>query len=129
VEKDAAEGKGDLAVATGNTLLKKADSLVKPAPPPAAPRPLRLDQEPEALEKVVPEYPAWAEEQGVTSRVLVMVTIDAEGKVVDARIGKSGGKDFDAAALKAARSTRYKPYVEGGKPLPAEFAVAYEFVL
>lgn len=129
LEKEATEGKGDMAVATGNTLLKESDSLVKLAPPPPPPEPLRLDQEPEATEKVMPEYPAWAEEQGVTSRVLVMVTIDAEGKVIDARVERSGGKDFDQAALRAANRTRYKPFVEKGKPLPAKFTVAYEFVL
>jgi protein TonB len=126
---EATDGKGDLAVATGNTLLQKADSVVKPVPPPPPPKPMLLDQEPQALDKVVPAYPAWAEEQGVTSRVLVMVTIDAEGKVVDARIERTGGKDFDEAALAAAKRTRYKAYVEGGKPLPAKFVVAYQFVL
>ncbi len=129
LEKEATIGNGDMAVATGNTLLQKADSVVKPAPPPPPQEPLRLDQEPEALEKVVPKYPDWAEEQGVTSRVLVMVTIDAQGNVIDARIDKTGGKDFDKAALEAARITKYKAYVEKGRPLPARFVVAYEFVL
>jgi protein TonB len=129
LEKEATEGKGDMAVATGNTLTQKADSLVKPPPPPPPPEPMRLDQEPEALEKITPKYPEWAEEQGVTSRVLVMVTIDADGKVIDARLEKSGGKDFDKASLDAAKVTRYKAYVEKGRPLPAKFVVAYEFIL
>jgi protein TonB len=129
VQKEATDENGGITAATGNTLLKPADSVVKEAPPPPQQQPLRLDQEPEALEKILPEYPEWALDQGVTSRVLVMVTVDAAGSVVDVRIEKSGGKDFDEAALKAARATRYRPYVEKGLALPARFAVAYEFVL
>ncbi len=129
LEKEATEGNGDMAVATGNTLMQKADTVVKPAPPPPPPEPMLLDQEAVPLEKILPKYPEWAEEQGVTSRVLVMVTIDAQGKVMDARIQKSGGKDFDSAALEAARITRYKPYVEKGRPIPVKFVVPYEFVL
>jgi len=129
LEKEATTGNGDMSVATGNTLAKKADSIVRPEPPPPPPEPVRLDQEPQALDKVVPKYPEWAEEQGVTSRVLVMVTIGAEGAVLDAQVQASGGKDFDKASLLAARATHYRPYVEKGRPLPARFVVTYEFVL
>ncbi len=130
LEKDATSENGDLSVATGNTLAKKSDSLVKPAPPPPPPpEPARLDQEPEALDKVVPVYPPWAEEQGVTSKVLVLVTIDVEGKVTEAHIQKSGGKDFDKASLQAAQSTHYRPYVERGHPFPAKFIVTFAFIL
>ncbi|MDB5047182.1 MAG: tonB [Fibrobacteres bacterium] len=128
LDKDATQGNGDLSVATGNTLMQKADTVVKPVPPPPPPEPMRLDQEAEALEKIKPKYPEWAEEQGVTSRVLVMVTIDAEGKVIDVRIEKSGGKDFDQASLEAAKITRYKPHVEKGRPLAVRFVVPYEFI-
>jgi TonB family protein len=129
LEKEAAGEKGDMAVATGNTLLKKSDDTVKPEPPPPPPEPLLLDQEAVPLEKVPAKYPEWAEEQGVTSRVLLMVTVDAAGRVVDARVEKSGGKDFDQAALEAIKATRYRPYVEKGRPLPVRFVVPYEFVL
>jgi protein TonB len=126
---EATDEKGDMAVATGNTLMKPADSLVQKAPPPPPPAPVQINQEPEALEKVMPKYPEWAEEQGVTSRVLVWVTIDDKGRVVETQIQKSGGKDFDQASLQAARITRYKPYIEKGRALPARFIVTYEFVL
>ncbi len=121
--------KGDLAVATGNTLMKKPDSIVQKTPPPPPPQPVQISQEPDALNKVMPVYPEWAEEQGVTSTVLVTVTIDAQGRVVDASIQKSGGKDFDTAALTASRATRYKPYIDKGQALPARFTVTYQFVL
>lgn len=130
LEKEAATGNGDMSVATGNTLAKKPDTIVRPEPPPLPPpEPTRLDQEPEALDKVEPKYPEWALEQGVTSRVLVMVTTGADGKVMDVQIKTSGGKDFDQASLLAAKATHYRPYVEKGRPLPARFVVTYEFVL
>lgn len=129
LEKEATSENGDLAVATGNTLLKPSDSLVKPPPPPPPPAPVLLDQEPQALEYVRPVYPDWALDQGVTSVVLVMVTIDAGGKVIETSVQKSGGKDFDAAALVAAKATHYHPYIEKGRPLPARFVVTYKYEL
>jgi protein TonB len=129
LEKEAVSENGDVSAATGNTLMKKSDSIVRPAPPPQPPEPTRLDQEPLALDKVMPKYPEWALDQGVTSRVLVMVTIGADGKVVEAQVQKTGGKDFDQASLQAAKATHYSPYVEKGRPLPARFVVTYEFVL
>ena len=126
IEKEGTSEKGDFAVAIGNTLMKKSDSLVRPPP---TSQPQQLDQEPEALGKVLPKYPEWAEEQGVTSRVVVLVTVDAQGRVIQTEIQKSGGQDFNQAALAAAHSTLYKPYIEKGHALPARFAVVYEFVL
>ncbi len=125
LEKEATTGNGDMAVATGNSLAVKADTVVKP-PPPAPP--LQIDREPEALEKVLPLYPEWAEEQGVGAKVLVFATIDETGLVVAATIRQSGGKDFDHNALAAEKATKYKPYLEGGKPRPASFVKEYDFV-
>jgi periplasmic protein TonB len=124
MEKDETSEAGNLAVATGNSLMVKADTVVKP--PPA---PVRIDQEPEALDKVLPEYPKEAEEQGLTSQVILLVTTDAQGRVVDARVQTSGGGDFDAAALAAARKTRYKPYIREGRQQAARFTVKYAFVM
>jgi protein TonB len=127
--EDAVDKGGDVSVATGNTLMKAADSVVEKAPPPLPAAPVQLDKEPAALNQVVPEYPAWAEEQGVQAQVRLMVTIDATGAVTDAQVAASGGKDFDANALKAAKATRFQPLIRGGKALPARFQITYDFSL
>ena len=82
---------GDLAVATGNTLMKPADPVVQKAPPPLPSLPIDLDHQPMVLNTVVPEYPEWAEDQGVTAHVVLLVTIDATGRVSDLAVQRSGG--------------------------------------
>lgn len=123
LDAESMSEKGELAVATGNTLSYKSDSIV---PPPA---PIPLDQPPSMVKQVVPEYPAWAEGEGVTSKVVLLVVIDAQGSVTSAVVRVSGGQDFDENALAAAKSTIYRAPVRGGKSFPAQFLVTYNYVL
>ncbi|MDB5048319.1 MAG: TonB-dependent receptor [Fibrobacteres bacterium] len=129
VPEEATDKAGDLSVATGNTLMKPADSLVQKAQPPLPAAPVRLDRQPAALNQVVPEYPGWAQEQGIQAEVRLSVTIDPQGKVTDVAIAASGGKEFDANAIKAAKATRFQPLVRNGAALPALFEITYEFTL
>ncbi len=90
---------------------------------------MSLDHQPAALNQVVPEYPAWAEEQEVQAQVQLSVVIDEEGRVQNVEVQRSGGKDFDESALKAARATLFQPLVKDGQALPARFVITYEFTL
>lgn len=122
---------GSFAVATGNTINKKAEEVVK-APPVVQslpPAPVAVTRPPDELTPVLPEYPEWAQEQGVTAVVVAQVTIDAAGQVVDVRIVRSGGKDFDRAARAALGTARYRPYVKDGKAVPAIFERRFDFQL
>jgi periplasmic protein TonB len=129
LQEEALEGKGDMAVATGNTLMKAPDTIVEKPSAPLPPAPVQLDREPEMLVQMNPVYPSWAEEQGVTAKVIIMVTIDAEGNVTDAKIKTSGGKDFDNSALGALGKCRFKPLIRGGHATPARFSFLVDFQL
>ena len=120
---------GDMAVATGNTLMKHADSVVQKASPDLSATPKQLDKQPAVLNRVIPEYPAWAEEQGVTATVQLQVTIDAQGQVQSISIVRSGGNDFTRNAIRAVKATRFQPYIKDGVALPAQFLFTYTFVL
>jgi periplasmic protein TonB len=120
---------GDMAVATGNTLMKPADSVVQAPPPPLPYAPVQLDRQPAILNQVTPVYPAWAEEQGVTATVQLQVTIDARGQVQSVAIVSSGGDDFARSAIKAVRASRFQPWVKDGVAVPARFLFTYRFVL
>ncbi len=54
-----------------------------------------------------PAYPASAKGSGKRVTVQVRMLVDENGKVIDARVRDSGGPDFDAAALEAARRTTF----------------------
>ncbi len=129
VPDDATSKSGDMAVATGNTLMKPADSMVQKAPPPLPFAPVQLDREPAILDQVIPEYPAWAEEQGVTATVKLQVTIDPHGKVQSVDLVSSGGNDFTNNAIKALKATRFQPLVKDGVAHPAQFLFTYRFEL
>lgn len=127
--EDAMSEAGDMAVATGNTLRVEADSVVRKAPPPLPAAPVELDRTPAFVKQAVAEYPEWAQDQGVEARVLVWVTIDAEGRVTQAVLKQGAGRDFDPSALQAARASLFQPLVRDGKRLPSRFVVTYEFRL
>jgi len=120
---------GDMAVATGNTLMTQADSVVQKPSLPLSTVPERLDKQPAVLDQVIPEYPAWAEEQGVTATVQLQVIIDGNGRVQSVSVVKPGGNDFDRNAIKAVKATRFQPYIKDGVALPAQFLFTYSFVL
>jgi len=123
---------GDMEVANGNTLAAPPDDIVREAPPPLPPRPpepIALDRAPAFIKQVLAEYPEWAQDQGVEAVVLVWVTIDAQGQVVNASIKRGAAKDFDRSALQAAKASLFQPLVQNGIRLPSRFVVTYDFAL
>jgi protein TonB len=68
------------------------------------------------LVRVLPVYPARAQERGIEGYVIVEFTISVEGLVKDAVVLESEpSKIFDRAALRAIRKWKYKPKVEDGQ--------------
>lgn len=126
--EDATSATGGFAVATGNSLMVKADEVVKKAPaalPPAPP--IQSSYDAMVVDDVMPVYPEWALDQGVQAVVEVMVTLDEKGKVSDIQFLRSGGKDFDEAVRRSLRATRFKPLIDLGKPVPVRFRKKYNF--
>jgi protein TonB len=96
-----------------------AASATSPPPsPPAAPAvsapivpPVAVSQQ---LPRWVPSHPA---EQKQEFKGTIDVTIDEEGRVVAATISKSINPSYDAELLRAARSWKFKPATQDGKPV------------
>jgi protein TonB len=129
IAEDATNKAGDMAVATGNTLMKPADAIVQKAPPPLPSGPIMLDKQPAILHQVLPEYPSWAEEQGITATVKLQVTIDAGGQVQNVVVVSSEGEEFARNAVKAVKASRFQAPEKDGVMLPAQFLFTYRFVL
>ncbi len=127
--EEAMANHGDMEVATGNTLRAAPDTIVGPAPGALPPAPERLDEAPQFLRQVVPEYPEWALRDGREATVVVEVVIGADGRAQSATIRKSGGGEFDRSALKAAQASRFKPFFKEGRPVPCIAPVTYYFRL
>jgi TonB family protein len=82
---------------------------------------------PSVLEHVDAVYPPGKLQQGVDTTVEVLITVERDGTVSGAKIGTSGGADFDAAALTAIRRWRFSPATRDGKPLRASISVPFHF--
>jgi periplasmic protein TonB len=85
-------------------------------------------REPRRLVYVAPVYPDIARRAHVEGFVIVDCTIDAQGRVIDARVLK-GHPLLDEAAVSAVRQWRYSPTLLSGVPVPVLMTVTVHFVL
>src|SRR5205823_1623216 len=74
-----------------------------------------------------PIYPPEELAKGNKSEVVLELTVDATGKVTEAKVSKSGGDAFDVAALAAAPKLVFDPATRDGKPIPAKIPFRYAF--
>jgi len=85
------------------------------------------EQPVKAVHQTGPVYPVTAKRQGIEGYVRMAFTVDAKGKVRDARVVDSQPeKIFDQAALNAVRQWRFE---SGSSAAPAEQVVRLDFTL
>jgi periplasmic protein TonB len=111
-----------------------ASVLVPPpvvAAPPEPQKPIRIGaglRQPTKLRGADPAYPAIAQAARVQGIVIIEATIDADGRVVNARVLRSIPL-LDQAALDAVRSWEYTPTMLNGVPVPVVMTVTVSIVL
>jgi protein TonB len=112
------------------TLLDYEDFLHRPPTPPAPPDSFRaFDTPPQLLASAEPVYPELARRAEVEGMVIVLVTIDEGGRVIDAEIASSDSAVFDQAALEAAYKFVFKPAYQRDIPVKARIAIRFRFSL
>ncbi|MFK7991958.1 MAG: TonB-dependent receptor [Sandaracinaceae bacterium] len=84
---------------------------------------------PHIVRAVPPEYPAARLSGLAHPTVVVIVTLDAEGRVADAQVEHGAGEDFDDAALRAVREWRFDPARRGETPTASRIRIAIHFEL
>ncbi|MCB9622581.1 MAG: TonB-dependent receptor [Sandaracinus sp.] len=108
------------ALACWISLLVAAPALAQDAP--AAP----VITPPRLVEFVEATFPPGAEAEGLEGRVLVAITIAADGAVTDVQVVRPAGNGFDEAAVDAVRRFRFEPARRDGAPVPVR--IQYEYV-
>lgn len=80
---------------------------------------VEIQEQPELIKTVQPEYPLKALENKIEGKVIVAILVDKNGKVIQAKIARSSGTDvgFEEAALQAAYKNVYKPAIQNNKPV------------
>lgn len=104
-----------------------------PAPATAAPdaTPLyepRVVVDARFISRVAPAYPDIAREQGASGTAIVLATVGPTGNVISVAIDQStGNKLLDAAAMSAARASRFAPPEIDGSPATETYRIVYTF--
>ncbi|WP_394844689.1 TonB-dependent siderophore myxochelin receptor MxcH [Pendulispora brunnea] len=85
---------------------------------------------PPAVQQEIPaEYPAEAKAARLEGRVVLRLTIEADGHVSAADVVESAGHGFDESARAAALQSRFSPAQRGGTAVRARVLYPYEFRL
>jgi TonB family protein len=82
---------------------------------------------PELIYHVEPEFSAEARKAKFEGIVLVNLIVDAKGKPQDVHVVRGAGMGLDEKALKAVKQYKFKPAMEGGKPVPVGLNVEINF--
>jgi outer membrane biosynthesis protein TonB len=115
------------------------DDVSAPPAPPAAtaaptpkptPTPLscaRPNVAATTLRPLEPDTPALAQQQGIAGVVQVVVSLDAQSRVVGTRILSSPSALLNQAALGAARGSQFRTEVKNCEPIAADYVFSVDF--
>lgn len=120
---------------TGNIISAPTRVEIKDEPPPPAATPKPTPHAPisggvlngKAVHLVTPPYPAIARSAHASGSVQVQVLIDENGNVVSAH-AVSGHPLLQAAAVAAARASKFTPTKLSGQPVKVNGVIIYNFV-
>ncbi|HOV98579.1 MAG TPA: TonB family protein [Bacteroidota bacterium] len=99
-------------------------------PEEAAPKPfVAIEAPPQIVKRAAPKYPEIAYRMRIEGKVVVEVTVDPQGKPIQAKIAKSSSDVFNEAAIEAAMKSTYKPAMMSTGPVTAKVYVPFDFKL
>ncbi len=84
---------------------------------------------PAFVRRVIPEYPWMARRTGREGRVLLKLTIDETGRLLDVVVVEKAGYGFDREAVRAVRRSTFRPAVRNGIPVKSEALLYVRFEL
>ena len=75
-----------------------------------------------------PAYPEIAQQRGEQGRVLLRVSVSADGAPLEVDVAQTSGfPSLDSAALSAVRQWRFVPATQAGRPVAATAEVPVRF--
>jgi protein TonB len=82
-----------------------------------------------ASSRVYPRYPELARKAGVQASVILLVVIDAAGRVgsIEVMSAPDPRYGFDLATIEAVKQWRYRPALLGGRPVAVQASITFEF--
>ena len=99
-----------------------------PPSPPAPPADYAPAVDPSGQRLNPPRYPGKEQREGVGGTVMLRVTIDASGNVLDVQVERSSrNRNLDRAAIEAARRWKFNPGLSNGRPVGGDVLVPVKF--
>ena len=104
------------------------------SPPPQAPTQTvfyvyEVEEPPQPLIQVQPEYPEKAKKAKLEGRVIVVAVVDENGDVIEASIHHSTNPIFNEASLEAAKKMKFKPGRHKDTPVKVRVLIPFVFKL
>ena len=90
---------------------------------------IEIDEPPEPVVQVQPEYPEVARKAGLEGRVVVAAVVDENGNVIQVSIHYSDNPVFNEAALEAAKKIKFKPGRQKDIPVKVKVLIPFVFKL
>jgi TonB family protein len=87
----------------------------------------QITRAPQLSHFVEATYPPDKKAAGITAKVVLSIDVGDDGKVGEVSVVQTGGADFDAAAVAAARQFVFVPAEIDGKPAPVRLTYEYVF--
>jgi len=114
--------------------IRETVSFDENLPPPPAPTQTvfevyEVDEPPQPVVQVQPEYPEVARRAGLEGRVIVSAIVDENGNVVQVSIHSSTNSIFNEAALEAAKKMRFKPAKQKDIAVKVKVLIPFVFKL
>ncbi|MEW6067837.1 MAG: TonB family protein [Nitrospirota bacterium] len=88
-----------------------------------------LSDGPKFLHQKIPEYPFIAKRLGTEGRVVLRLTIDEKGQLLNIEVIKKAGYGFTEAAVKAVKKSTFLPAIKNGRPIASRAILPVKFIL
>lgn len=102
---------------------------VRPAVPSIGEVQFGTTEGPKFLQRVFPVYPKMAKRLGKEGRVLLRLTIDERGILLNVEVIENGGYGFTEAAVEAVKKSTFLPALRDGKPVASRALLPIRFTL
>ena len=84
---------------------------------------------PRFLRRVMPHFPRMAQFRGLEGTVVLRLTLDKSGRLVNIEVVSGAGHGFDEAAIQAARNSTFSPAQKNGMPVACKAVLPVRFQL
>ncbi|MEW6162511.1 MAG: energy transducer TonB [Nitrospirota bacterium] len=84
---------------------------------------------PKFLHRELPSYPLIARRMGKEGRVILRLTIDKRGKLLNVEVIENAGYGFTEAAIEAVKRSTFLPAKRDGKPIASRALLPIRFIL